>query len=219
MISTLVELLLNAPWRKIKEGKVYKYSLNQWNEVPAQDRMRLSQTEAQVWLALYNMLLDEEIRKKYTFTEHSKATTLKVLHCCIVSNRSSKTCLMKIWWIKFRYFQASRPSLINWLSQNHPHLNLPHFSLNKYEILDFSYTKVCLLRESLLKEDWPNVAETHKKLLTQNPREDPEIQRWSSLEVVLIMKAGTVVYIHWLCGTYVEQSPATTMLRVWQNSH
>lgn len=46
-----------------------RYVGNGWQAVPAADRLRLGQYDAQVWLALNNLLVEPTCRAKYDLDE------------------------------------------------------------------------------------------------------------------------------------------------------
>jgi len=49
-----------------------------WNYVPKEDYSKLPKLEAQVWIAIYNLFMDEECRKKYELNEYRKNNLLRV---------------------------------------------------------------------------------------------------------------------------------------------
>jgi len=55
------------------------YEDGRWCDV--EDRSRLTKTEGQVWLTLYQVLLDKECQQKYEITHHSKTRLLNVSVC------------------------------------------------------------------------------------------------------------------------------------------
>lgn len=55
-----------------------KYVDGKWTEIPPRDRFVLTKTEAQVWLALYNLLMEPECRRKYEFNSFNKSEILKL---------------------------------------------------------------------------------------------------------------------------------------------
>ena len=61
-----------------KTGKYFKYVDNKWRAVPAADRFQLSKIEGQVWIALYEMLLNPQCLSKYEYTDFKKNQILKV---------------------------------------------------------------------------------------------------------------------------------------------
>lgn len=76
--SALVHLIVNPPWTRERDGKEEKFSDGKWSEVPRADRMRLTKSEAQVWIALYNLIMDPECRRKYTYNTHNRNELLKL---------------------------------------------------------------------------------------------------------------------------------------------
>jgi len=76
--SLLASLLVAGPWtREGREGKE-KYSEGRWALVPGPERLRLTKTEAQVWLALYNLVMEPECRRKYVFNTTNVGELLKL---------------------------------------------------------------------------------------------------------------------------------------------
>lgn len=60
-------------------GELEKYSENnRWEKVPRHERFQLTKPEAQVWLALYNLLMEPECRRKYEFSSYNKNEILKL---------------------------------------------------------------------------------------------------------------------------------------------
>ena len=57
------------------------YEDGRWLNV--EDRSRLAKIEGQVWLTLYQVLLDKECQQKYEITHHSKTQLLNVSVCVI----------------------------------------------------------------------------------------------------------------------------------------
>ena len=55
-----------------------KYVNHEWTVVPPRDLLKLTPTEGQAWLALYNLLCEPEIRKRYSLHSHRKNTLLRV---------------------------------------------------------------------------------------------------------------------------------------------
>ncbi|KAJ3356196.1 Zinc finger MYND domain-containing protein 10, partial [Entophlyctis luteolus] len=82
-VGMLVELVERAPWiqtSKCSRGDtVYSiFADGAWRFVDADEMQRLGKVEAQVWIALYNLLLDNECRRKFNYTDGKKATVLKL---------------------------------------------------------------------------------------------------------------------------------------------
>jgi len=78
VLYLLVALLEQPPWRRARKGKMEKFSEGRWSVVDPSDFAKLSKTEAQVWLAINNLMCDVECRKKYNWDEHKKANVSKL---------------------------------------------------------------------------------------------------------------------------------------------
>ncbi|KAL9973838.1 hypothetical protein ACROYT_G020344 [Oculina patagonica] len=74
----LVQLVENPPWIKRVGGKLMKFIDNAWKEISERERLQLSKTEGQVWLALYQLLMNEDCQRKYEFNSYSKEQILKL---------------------------------------------------------------------------------------------------------------------------------------------
>eukprot|EP00771_Trimastix_marina_P000281 gnl/Trimastix_PCT/1299.p2 GENE.gnl/Trimastix_PCT/1299~~gnl/Trimastix_PCT/1299.p2 ORF type:complete len:435 (-),score=135.56 gnl/Trimastix_PCT/1299:590-1894(-) len=68
-LTLLVELIERKPWIRRDKGRTLKYEDAQWAPVPPSDRLVLTKVEAQAWLAVYNLVLDPECRRKYRFDD------------------------------------------------------------------------------------------------------------------------------------------------------
>ncbi len=51
---------------------------NRWTIVPKSEYGKLPKAEAQVWIALFNLFMDPECRKKYELNDERKNTLLRV---------------------------------------------------------------------------------------------------------------------------------------------
>jgi len=72
VLMILVPLMEATPWqRRTKEG-MEKYVENKWMRIERKDRFRLCKLEAQVWLTIYNLLMDKGCRAMYDFTNYRK---------------------------------------------------------------------------------------------------------------------------------------------------
>lgn len=79
MILALVPLLERRPWtiRKAR-GVLCKFIDGKWVDTEGAESMKLTKIEGQVWLALYNLLMDMELSKRYNFNSYSKDMVLKL---------------------------------------------------------------------------------------------------------------------------------------------
>jgi len=75
----LVALLDQAPWKKTNSsGKREKYNGGKWVNVPSDEHHMISKLEGQVWLTLYQLVLNPETQRKYEFTSSRKSQLLKL---------------------------------------------------------------------------------------------------------------------------------------------
>ena len=66
-IMGLIELLDNPPWKRRRKKKLERYADGKWAQVVGDERVRIGKHDAQVWLALNNLIVDRECRKRYTW--------------------------------------------------------------------------------------------------------------------------------------------------------
>ncbi|KAA6356130.1 MAG: hypothetical protein EZS28_048343, partial [Streblomastix strix] len=81
IIALLVELMLNKPWIRKKDGKTIKFEDLQWVEMKPPDeegKQQVPKTEGQVWFALLFLITDVECQRKYQF-DHTKSEGPKKL--------------------------------------------------------------------------------------------------------------------------------------------
>ncbi|KAJ3043064.1 Zinc finger MYND domain-containing protein 10 [Rhizophlyctis rosea] len=79
MICSCVYLIERAPWLKRKANKQFaRFEDGTWTEVPRDELPRLCKVEAQVWLSLYNMLIEPECRKKYEYNTQRQSVILRL---------------------------------------------------------------------------------------------------------------------------------------------
>lgn len=75
----LVELVENSPWSKrTEDGTLQKFIDNKWQTVSIQDSYQITKIEGQVWIAIYNILMNYECIKKYDLNSFNKAQILKL---------------------------------------------------------------------------------------------------------------------------------------------
>jgi hypothetical protein len=80
IICNLVYVIEKAPWLKSnkKEKKFQKFEDGRWKVVSKDDVFLLGKVEAQIWLSLYNLLIEPECQKKYKYNMHNHAVVLRV---------------------------------------------------------------------------------------------------------------------------------------------
>lgn len=75
----LVELIENSPWSKRSDdGQLQKFIDNKWQTVSIQESYQITKIEGQVWIAIYNLILNFECIKKYDMNSFNKAQILKL---------------------------------------------------------------------------------------------------------------------------------------------
>jgi len=80
VLMLLVPLMEKAPWvRKNKlNGRIEKFEDHQWERVEADDEGRLPKLQTQVWLAIYNLVMDQECRSRYELTSIRRENLLRL---------------------------------------------------------------------------------------------------------------------------------------------
>ncbi|XP_028263009.1 zinc finger MYND domain-containing protein 10 [Parambassis ranga] len=74
----MVQLIDCSPWSRCRDGEVQKYINGKWQTIPAEDRLKMTKLDGQVWLSLYNLLLKEDCQRKYDFNSFNKNQLLKL---------------------------------------------------------------------------------------------------------------------------------------------
>ncbi|KAK9815647.1 hypothetical protein WJX72_007380 [[Myrmecia] bisecta] len=77
-IMALLPLLDRPPWVRRRQKQTEKYIGNRWTVVEPAERLKLTQADAQVWLALHNLVVDAKCRAKYDFDEHRREALVRV---------------------------------------------------------------------------------------------------------------------------------------------
>ncbi|XP_041816678.1 zinc finger MYND domain-containing protein 10 [Chelmon rostratus] len=78
MPCVLVQLIDCCPWSRCTEGGVDKYINGRWQKIPAEDHLKMTKLDGQVWISLYNLLLKEDCQRKYDFNSFNKSQLLKL---------------------------------------------------------------------------------------------------------------------------------------------
>ncbi|CAG07000.1 unnamed protein product, partial [Tetraodon nigroviridis] len=68
-----------ADLRSSPGGEVEKYINGKWQTIPAEDHLKMTKLDGQVWICLYNLLLKGDYQRKYDFNSFNKNQLLKVL--------------------------------------------------------------------------------------------------------------------------------------------
>eukprot|EP00442_Polarella_glacialis_P045885 CAMPEP_0115144156 /NCGR_PEP_ID=MMETSP0227-20121206/61258_1 /TAXON_ID=89957 /ORGANISM="Polarella glacialis, Strain CCMP 1383" /LENGTH=622 /DNA_ID=CAMNT_0002553241 /DNA_START=32 /DNA_END=1900 /DNA_ORIENTATION=+ len=80
VLLLLVPLMEKAPWvRKNRlNGKIEKFEEHKWQVVEADDEGRLPKLQTQVWLSIYNLVMDPECRSRYEMTSFRRENLLRL---------------------------------------------------------------------------------------------------------------------------------------------
>jgi hypothetical protein len=80
IFAVLVPLIEERPWmRTTDKGEREIFESGKWNLVPKSEYGKLPKTEAQVWIAIFNLFMSPECNKKYEINDERKNTLLRVL--------------------------------------------------------------------------------------------------------------------------------------------
>ena len=82
MIILLISLIIKNPWTKKNHNGnkgILKYNgNNKFIEIDKNNLFRLTKIEGELWLSIYNLLLDKECSNKYEITGYRKNEILKI---------------------------------------------------------------------------------------------------------------------------------------------
>lgn len=80
VLLLLVPLMEKAPWvRKNRiNGRIQKFEEHEWQDVEADDEGRLPKLHSQLWLAIYNLVMDGECRSRYELTSFRRENLLRL---------------------------------------------------------------------------------------------------------------------------------------------
>lgn len=65
-------------WTRNENGSTYKYIENKWKKVEDSERFQITKLEGQVWLSIYQLILNPECTSKYDYTEYKKNQIIKL---------------------------------------------------------------------------------------------------------------------------------------------
>lgn len=79
ILCSIIPIIENPPWsRRLKKSGVWQKLVdNAWEEVEVSDLLKLTKTEGQVWLALFSLVCNNEVRKRYHFNSFRKGQLLR----------------------------------------------------------------------------------------------------------------------------------------------
>lgn len=78
VLLALVPLVENPPWTRRRGGRLEKFSDQRWTVVAPRDAAMMTKLEGQVWLTIYNLMMDKACRKQYQYNTHRKEVLVKV---------------------------------------------------------------------------------------------------------------------------------------------
>jgi hypothetical protein len=80
VLLLLVPLMEKAPWvrKKARTGAIEKFEDHQWEKVEDEDTGRLPKLHTQVWLTVYNLVMDQECRARYELTPFRRENLLRL---------------------------------------------------------------------------------------------------------------------------------------------
>eukprot|EP01105_Mastigella_eilhardi_P020970 TRINITY_DN5038_c0_g1_i4.p1 TRINITY_DN5038_c0_g1~~TRINITY_DN5038_c0_g1_i4.p1 ORF type:complete len:369 (+),score=105.39 TRINITY_DN5038_c0_g1_i4:73-1179(+) len=78
VVQILVEVVERRSWEVRNGDSLQRWENGRWTAAPTGQPQTLTQAEAQVWLALNNLLMDQVFRAKYRFTTANKSIVLKL---------------------------------------------------------------------------------------------------------------------------------------------
>lgn len=78
VLMLLVPLLEQKPWEhRATDGTLRRFVQGQWVVCSEADRRAMAKSEAQVWLTVYSLMAEPEVRRKYELNSFRKATLLR----------------------------------------------------------------------------------------------------------------------------------------------
>eukprot|EP00761_Pharyngomonas_kirbyi_P013222 gb/GECH01013249.1/.p1 GENE.gb/GECH01013249.1/~~gb/GECH01013249.1/.p1 ORF type:complete len:407 (+),score=131.79 gb/GECH01013249.1/:1-1221(+) len=78
VVIAFVHLIERPPWLRKGGGKMEKFNNGQWEKIEPSDRFRLCTYEAHVWMALFAIMADKEIARKYQLNTYRMNQVLKL---------------------------------------------------------------------------------------------------------------------------------------------
>ena len=78
MLLTLCPLMEKAPWVRKRRGEFEKFEKNEWKIITEDELGRLPKLSVQLWLTIYNLVMDGQCRSRYEMKSHRKENLLKL---------------------------------------------------------------------------------------------------------------------------------------------
>lgn len=84
---TLISILSKICYLTI--GEVQKYIDGSWQKIPVEDYFKMTKLDGQVWISLYNLLLNEDSLRMYDFNSFNRDQLSKVYNQSNTDNHLS----------------------------------------------------------------------------------------------------------------------------------
>jgi len=139
MPMQLVPLLDHNPWTYRGKDGMKTFVDGKWEPLSDSDFLRLNKYQAQVWLSLYNMVMEPAMRQKYDINSHRKGVLVDLR----------------------KYFNTAlvdQLPVLGDLQRTIEELNMmsaPEAAEQSFFMLE----QVCTMREGLLDQDWDEVVQ------------------------------------------------------------
>eukprot|EP00405_Crypthecodinium_cohnii_P042774 CAMPEP_0206566136 /NCGR_PEP_ID=MMETSP0325_2-20121206/24488_1 /ASSEMBLY_ACC=CAM_ASM_000347 /TAXON_ID=2866 /ORGANISM="Crypthecodinium cohnii, Strain Seligo" /LENGTH=432 /DNA_ID=CAMNT_0054069127 /DNA_START=20 /DNA_END=1315 /DNA_ORIENTATION=+ len=80
VLMLLVPLMEKAPWvrKNRRNGNIEKFEEHRWQAIEEDDEGRLPKLHSQVWLTIYNLVMDQECRSRYELSSYRRETLLRL---------------------------------------------------------------------------------------------------------------------------------------------
>ena len=79
LLMILCPLLEKKPWESQgDDGELRRFLQGHWARVPTAEQRKMHKCEAQCWLAVYNLVVDPNVRRRYHFTSYRKNVVLRI---------------------------------------------------------------------------------------------------------------------------------------------
>jgi len=156
----LIPLLDSQPWTyRAQDGTKKTFVEGKWKDLPDEEVLRLNKYQAQVWLSVYNLVMEPTMRQKYDMTPHRKGTI------CDLRKH-------------FNTILIDQLPILSELQRTVEELNMmaPQEAAEKSM---FVLEQVMTMRDSLLKHDWEEVITFQREVVLAETEEShkEEVQR------------------------------------------
>ena len=78
VLLALVPLIENPPWTRRRGKGIEKFFNQRWQPVARKDEPLMTILEGQVWLTVYNLIMDKACRKQYQYNTHRKEVLVRL---------------------------------------------------------------------------------------------------------------------------------------------